>query len=75
MYNIKCTVSGGVTGYRTSLLKGTATGGTTGVNGRVKEFATLELAQAECDRLMASMNNAHSTASFSYVPVPVEEEL
>jgi hypothetical protein len=34
-----------------------------------------ELAQAECDRLMATMNNAHSTASFSYVPVPAEEEL
>jgi hypothetical protein len=66
MYNIKCTVSGGVTGYRTSLLKG---------NGVVKVFATRELAQAEADRLNSQMNNAHSVASFSYVVVPVPEEL
>jgi hypothetical protein len=66
MYNIKCTVSGGVTGYRTSLLKS---------NGVVKVFETREQAQAEANRLNASMNNAHSVASFSYVVVPVPEEL
>jgi hypothetical protein len=65
MYNIKCTVSGGVTGYRTALLKS---------NGKVRVFDTYEEALAVCSNLLENVS-ANATASFSYVPVPVEEEL
>ncbi len=58
-YNVQCTVSGGVTGYRTGLLKS---------NGEIQFFDTIELAQAECTRLLANVSR-YATAHFSYVPV------
>ena len=61
MYKIRCQVQGGITGYRTALLK---------KNGEIAEFETREEAQAEADRLTEKMLNNH-TASFSYT---VEEE-
>jgi hypothetical protein len=56
-YQIMCRVSGGVTGTRTALLK---------KDGQTVYFETREEAQKEAERLNATMNNAHSVASFSY---------
>ena len=55
-YGIWCRVSGGVTGSRQAWLKD---------NGKVVQFDTLELAQAEASRLMANVSS-RSGASFSY---------
>jgi hypothetical protein len=61
-YNIQCTVSGGVTGFRQALLK---------KDGEIVVFETREEAQAECDRLLANLS-PYRTAQFSYVPVEAE---
>lgn len=63
-YNIRCRVSGGVTGTRTSKLK---------QDGNVQEFETLEIAQAECDKLLAGVSR-HAVATFEYWPIPAEGE-
>jgi hypothetical protein len=65
MYKIRCTVSGGVTGYRSSILK-TA-------SGAVREFETRKDAEAVAKRLNEQMNHANSVASFSYA-VEVDDD-
>ena len=60
MYLINCTVSGGITGYRQSLLK---------ENGKVVRFDSYEAAQNEADRLNTEMNANSNGASFSYSPI------
>jgi hypothetical protein len=58
---VRCQVSGGVTGTRTSLLKGR--------DGTVQEFATREEAAAAAMRLTTQQNeNIYRTAQFAYWP-------
>ena len=61
MFNIRATVQGGVTGYRTSLCKSdeTASG--------YEEYSTLQQAEDRC-RYLLSRLSGYSSASFSYVP-------
>lgn len=61
MFRIWCTVSGGVTGYRTTWFKR---------NGEVVEFATHKEAQAEADR----MNEERSQSYVRYTYEVVEGE-
>lgn len=57
-YVIWCQVSGGVTGTRTSTLKGR--------DGQELHFATREEAQAEADRLTRLTATVNSPANFRY---------
>lgn len=61
MFNIKCRVSGGVTGIREALLK---------ENGVVTRFATLGEAETHAAHLNKQMNGPHATATFCYTPIP-----
>lgn len=56
IFFVRCTVSGGVTGHRSSLLKR---------NGVVVEFSSREAARAEANACMAAVS-PHSTATFNY---------
>jgi len=59
MFVIGCSVSGGVTGYRTSVVKDR--------DGKVQTFDTREAAQAEATRLLQQTNgNPYRTATFDY---------
>lgn len=57
-YHVRCTVSGGVTGHRTALLKD---------HGEVRVFETREAAEAECQELLRA-NGPNARAQFSYTP-------
>jgi hypothetical protein len=57
MYIIRCRVSGGVTGTRTSVLK---------EHGQVKYYPTKEEAEQQAKALTRTMNNTNSIACFKY---------
>lgn len=61
MFNIRCRVSGGVTGTRESLLK---------ASGEVAMFETFEDAETHAAHLNKEMNGGFGTATFSYTVIP-----
>jgi len=54
---IHCSVSGGVTGHRTSILKS---------GDKIREFTSREDAQKVADELTTSGNNPRATCTFNY---------
>jgi hypothetical protein len=59
-YKILCSVSGGVTGNRQAHLK---------ENGRIWSTSDRDEAVRKAAQLNSAMNNAYSTARFSYVVI------
>lgn len=64
MFNVRCRVSGGVTGTREALYK---------EGGNVAVFPTLEEAKERAGSLTRMMNHPNSRATFEYWAVPASE--
>ena len=61
-YQIQCQVSGGITGFRESMLK---------ENKMVYETESYDEATEKADRIEKKMNSGYGSASFSYTVVEV----
>lgn len=63
MFGIWCTVSGGITGHRTSWLK---------IEGQVQEYASFQEADAIAADLERRANSQNAVANFRYQPRPLD---
>lgn len=67
MFQIKCRVSGGVTGTREAWLKNES-------SGLPKQFGTKEAADKEARKLTTTYNGPNAKATFQYSVIELEDD-